>query len=87
MRGDRRRAESRSVPVARQDVVITVTGELDDRLRREFEDLEITVDHSVTHLRASADTSMLHGVLHRIESLGLELLDVHQLDAGSPDPW
>ena len=80
--------------MSRQVFVITVTGEMDERLREEFEDVEITVDHSVTRLRVvSVDASVLHGVLHRIEALGLELLDVHRstrLDGGgrgSPRRW
>lgn len=73
--------------MSRQVFVITVTGEMDERLREEFEDVEITVDHSVTRLRiVSFDPSVLHGVLNRIEALGLELLDVHPVDSGSPGP-
>ena len=79
--------------VSRHVFVITVTGELDERLRAEFEDVEVIADHGVTRLRAaSADASALHGVLHRIEALGLELLDVHEEgspgagDARSPSP-
>ena len=38
-------------------------------MREEFEDVEITVDHSVTRLRVvSADPSVLHGVLDRIDA-------------------
>ncbi len=70
--------------MSRRVVVITVTGEMDQRLRAEFEefaDVEITVDHSVTRLRlTSGDDPLLHGILHRIDTLGLELLDVHQID-------
>jgi hypothetical protein len=72
--------------VARQVLEITVSGEMNDRLREEFEDIEITIEHGVTRLRVvSVDASVVHGVLHRIEALGLELLDVHQVDEGSPD--
>ena len=63
---------------------ITVTGEL-DVLRENFDDVEITIEHAVTRLRViSVDPSVLHGVLNRIDALGLELLDVHQIDDGSP---
>ena len=62
-----------------QVFVITVTGEMDERLREQFEDLEITVEYGVTRLHlVSADASVLHGVLNRIDLLGLELLDVHR---------
>ena len=67
----------------REVVVITVTGEMGPRLREEFEDVEITVGHSVTRLRlAGGDHPMLHGVLARIDALGLELLDVHRAAPG-----
>ena len=71
------------VDVSRRVYVITVTGELDHRLREEFADVEITVEHSVSRLRVvSADASVLHGILNRIDALGLELLDVHHVDEG-----
>ena len=55
----------------------------DGPTRAEFEDVEVTVDRSVTRLRlVSADPSVLHGVLNRIDALGLELLDVHHVDEG-----
>ena len=74
--------------MSRQVFVITVTGEMDERLRKEFEDLEIAIEHGVTRLRVvSVDPSVLHGVLNRIDLLGLELLDVHQVDEGSPRRW
>ena len=41
---------------------------MDDACATEFEDLEITVEHGVTRLHVvSADPSVLHGVLHRID--------------------
>jgi len=67
----------------RRTVLITVAGEMSAALRDEFDDLEISVGHSVTRLRlAGDDPSMLHGLIHRVESLGLELLDVqHERDS------
>ena len=74
--------------MSRQVFVITVTGELDQSFRDEFADVDITVDHSVTRLRlVSTDPAALHGLLNRIAVLGLELLDVHQVDEGSPGRW
>jgi hypothetical protein len=71
--------------VSRHVYVITVTGEMDERLRAEFEDVEISVEQSVTRLRViSVDASVVHGVLHRIDALDLELLDVHQVDEARP---
>ena len=60
---------------------ITVAGEMDRPLCDEFEDLQISVERGVTRMRlVSTDQSMLHSVLDRVDSLGLELLDVRQLD-------
>ncbi len=74
--------------MGRQVFVITVMGEMDELLREEFEDIEITIEHGVTRLRVvSVDPSVLHGILNRIDRLGLELLDVHQVDQGSPRRW
>jgi hypothetical protein len=67
------------VPMSRGAVVVTVAGEMSPALRREFDDFEVSVDRSTTHIRLpDADPSMLRGVLDRIESLGLELLHVQQ---------
>ena len=75
------RASDHARPVAgrARAVVITVAGEIDDRLRDEFEDVHVHVDHGVTRIRVGTpDSAVVHGVLHRIEALGLELLDVHR---------
>lgn len=59
--------------------MITVAGEMTAALRAEFDDLEVTIDHSVTHIRiADAEPSVLHGLLHRVDLLGLELLEVQR---------
>ena len=74
--------------MGRQVFVVTVMGEMDERLRNEFEHVEIAIEHGVTRLRVvSVDPSVLHGVLNRIDLLGLELLDAHQVDPGSPAEW
>ena len=74
--------------MGRQAFVVTVMGEMDEHLRNEFEHLEIAIEHGVTRLRVvSVDPSVLHGVLNRIHLLGLELLDAHQVDPGSPGEW
>ena len=64
---------------------ITVGGEMDAALCAAFDDVELTVGHGVTRLRATCrDAAALHGVLGRIESLGLELLAARPIDATSP---
>ena len=67
--------------MSRHIFVITVTGELDQRLCDEFEDVGISVARGVTRFElVSPDPSALHGVLHRVELLGLELLEVSAAD-------
>jgi hypothetical protein len=54
---------------------------MDGALRDQFDDVQLTIGHGVSRLRvASADAAVLHGLLHRLEALGLELLDVRPID-------
>jgi hypothetical protein len=51
-------------------------------VRGVFDDTEMSVVGDTTVLRrAGADQAALHGLLRRIENLGLELLDVHRESA------
>jgi hypothetical protein len=63
------------------EVVVTVAGEMTATLRDEFDDLDLTVGRGVTHIRVrNSEPSVLNGVIHRVASLGLELLDVQRDD-------
>jgi hypothetical protein len=57
---------------------ITVRGRIGDALLGAFDGLTAAPADTNTVLRGSIDQAALHGVLERIESLGLELLDVHR---------
>jgi hypothetical protein len=60
---------------------ICVKGEMSPALREAFEDVEITVDHGVTRLRVvSGDGCTLHGILDRLDSFGLELLQLRSVE-------
>jgi hypothetical protein len=60
---------------------IRVKGEMSPKLRDAFDDVELTIDRSITRLRVvGRDTSTLHGILDRLESFGLELIDLHSVD-------
>jgi hypothetical protein len=64
--------------------VITVAGAMDARLRAHFDDVDVTVEHSLTRLRVICpDSSVLHGIVRRIEVLDLELLDLQPGDPGA----
>ena len=67
-------------PAMPVDTVITVAGEMSGALRAEFDDLDVEVGHSVTTIRVpGSDPSVLHGVINRVQLLGLELLEVQRL--------
>ena len=69
----------------RRVFVITVTGELDEVLREQFDDVEVSVEHGVSRMRVICpDSSVLHGLLHRVDALGLELIDVRPFDEVPP---
>lgn len=56
---------------------ITFKGEAGPGTRAAFEDLEVSVGHGMTVLRAELpDQAALHGVIDRVAELGLELTDV-----------
>jgi hypothetical protein len=63
---------------------LTVKGQPGELLRAAFEDVVVSSAPGVTVLSAKLDQSALHGLLARIEDLGLELLDVRLVtDAAS----
>jgi hypothetical protein len=63
---------------------ITVRGRIGPALVDAFDGMTVSVAGADTLLRGQVvDQSALHGVLERIESLGLELLDVRRLDPTS----
>ena len=75
------------MPPTAQVYVVTVAGEMDPGLREAFADFDVAVGQGVTRVDVRrSDAAVLHGVLHRIEGLGLELLDVQPVDASPPSP-
>jgi hypothetical protein len=63
------------------DYVITVRGRIGPALLDAFEGMTAAITPTETLLRGRiVDQAALHGVLERIESLGLELIDVRRLD-------
>jgi hypothetical protein len=58
---------------------ITFAGQAGKTLRAEFDDCDVSVSQGTTTLRAELpDQGALQGLLQRITSLGLELVDVSQ---------
>jgi len=63
---------------------IRVRGHLGTAMRRAFPALHAETRGHDTLLKGVSDQAALHGVLARIEALGLELLEVRRL-AGEPE--
>jgi hypothetical protein len=63
---------------ARSAVVITLRGVAGPTVRQAFDDVDLTVEGTVTKLRSPiADQSTLHGLLQRAQDFGMEVIDVH----------
>ena len=56
--------------------VLTVKGQPGELLRAAFDDIDVSTAPGVTVLSAELDQPGLHGLIARIEDLGLELLDM-----------
>jgi hypothetical protein len=68
------------VPV---DYEFRIKGRLSDSLSGAFEDFTAAVRPAETVMRGEVrDQAELHGMLDRIQSLGLELIEVRRLDEG-----
>jgi hypothetical protein len=64
--------------------VITVRGVAGHAVRAAFDGVAISaVDDTTVLRRAGTDQAALHGILQRIQDLGLEILDVH-LESAEP---
>jgi hypothetical protein len=74
-------AEQAAAVVASVPYEIRIKGRLSDTLSDAFEDFTAAVAPTETVMRGELrDSSELHGLLDRIQSLGLELIEVRRLD-------
>jgi hypothetical protein len=79
-----RRGRVGSVPVSGR-FEIRVSGRLSDRVRAAFPDMDVVEVPAETVLSGrSWDEDEVHGVLGRIQALGLEVVSLRQLP-GEPD--
>jgi hypothetical protein len=63
------------------DYEIRIKGRLSDSLSGAFEDFTAAVRPAETVMRGEVrDQAELHGVLERIQSLGLELIEVRRVE-------
>jgi hypothetical protein len=62
---------------------IRIRGRVSDALLQSFERLESDVERVETVLHGPVrDQAELYGLLHRVQALGLELVEVRRLPAG-----
>jgi hypothetical protein len=74
------------VPFGGGSYEIRVKGRLSDSLVAAFEGLTATVEPVETVLHGPIqDQSSLHGLLDRIQSLGLELVEIRRLPAAADE--
>ncbi|MGO8890773.1 MAG: hypothetical protein ACLQB1_13940 [Streptosporangiaceae bacterium] len=67
--------------------MIIVRGVAGPSVRAAFDDVEISVVGDTTMLRrAGTDQAALHGILNRIQDLGLVVIDVHLEPAEPAEP-
>jgi hypothetical protein len=67
--------------VAPADYEIRIKGRLSDSLCDAFEDFTAAVRPAETIMRGEVrDQAELHGVLDRIQSLGLELIEIRRME-------
>ena len=72
-------------PVRSHTYEVTFLGQAGDTLRAEFDDCEVTIGPGTTTLRAELpDRGALAGLIERISSLGLDVIDV-SMAARSPE--
>ena len=60
---------------------IRIAGQLDETAAAAFAGLELTVHGGVIVIRGEFDQAALHGVLERIRSLGLDLVEARRVRA------
>jgi len=66
---------------------VRVAGTIGPAGREAFADLEIRLEPRATVLGGTLDQAGLHGVIERIASLGLELVDIRRTTADGEFPW
>ena len=72
--------------MASGDYEIRIKGRVSDSVLASFAGLDADFEPAETVLHGlHMDQAALHGVLERVRTLGLELIEVRQLKSGRPD--
>jgi hypothetical protein len=62
--------------------VVTVRGVAGSTVRAALGDTEMTVDGTYTRICTGNDQAALYGLLHRLQELGLEVVEVFRAPSG-----
>jgi hypothetical protein len=65
--------------VAKVEYEVRVLGQIGPAAREAFADVAVEVEPPATVLSGTLDQAALHGLLERIQALGLELVDIRRL--------
>jgi len=65
--------------MAKVEYEVRVLGQVGPAAREAFADVAVEVEPSETVLTGELDQAALHGLLERIQALGLELVDVRRV--------
>jgi len=72
-------------PVRDAPYQLVIRGELDERYGYLFEGMQIERSEGKTTFSGTVrDQAQLHGLIERVEELGLDLLSVQQVDTSQP---
>lgn len=67
---------------------IRVSGLVPDSVVEELEGVHVAVQPVQTTLRGPVpDQAALHGIINRLQGLGLEVVEVRRVDQGGGQPW
>ncbi|MGH9229906.1 MAG: hypothetical protein ACRD07_14490 [Acidimicrobiales bacterium] len=65
---------------------LSFKGAANDTLAAAFEGCDVTTDRGVTIVRSTVpDQAALQGLIARVHTLGLELLEIRRVDLPGPD--
>ena len=67
---------------SRTNYEVRVAGVIGPAARKAFDDVTISLEPSATVLSGSLDQAALHGLIERIQALGLELIDIKRVPSG-----
>jgi hypothetical protein len=65
--------------MAKVEYEVRVLGQVGPAAREAFADVEVQVEPPATVLSGTLDQAALHGLIERIQALGLEIVDIRRV--------